>query len=181
MELETQRLIIRPWQEDDLEALYLQARDPEIGPLCGWKVHESIEESDMVLHEVLMRPDNAAVCYKLSSHPNQPIGSVGLTPGGINWELPADEGEIGYWLARLLWGHGLGTEAAGALLRYGFEDLGLKKIYAAYFADNERSHHVMEKLGMRYVRSFPAMTDYGTQRKEYMGISRNEWIRNRYR
>ena len=58
--------------------------------------------------------------------------------------------EIGYWVGVPYWGRGYATEAARAVLRFGFEDLGLNKIYAGYFARNEASGNVMRKLGMRH-------------------------------
>lgn len=45
MILETERLILRPWKEDDAENLYKYARNPEVGPIAGWPVHTSVENS----------------------------------------------------------------------------------------------------------------------------------------
>lgn len=45
MQLETKRLILRPWQEEDAEELYKYAKDPRVGPIAGWPVHSSVENS----------------------------------------------------------------------------------------------------------------------------------------
>jgi [ribosomal protein S5]-alanine N-acetyltransferase len=56
--------------------------------------------------------------------------------------------EMGYWIGRPYWGRGYCTEAARELLRYGFENLGLARIFACHFKENEASGRVMRKLGM---------------------------------
>jgi RimJ/RimL family protein N-acetyltransferase len=70
------------------------------------------------------------------------IGMVGLTPAE-----GADTAELGYWLARAHWGRGITSEAAGAVVSYGFATLGLPFITSGYFEDNPASGRVLEKLG----------------------------------
>ncbi len=71
------------------------------------------------------------------------IGGIGLT-----LERRFDRAEAGYWLGQPHWGRGLASEALGALLRFGFEELGLNKIYATHLAGNPASGRVMRKNGM---------------------------------
>lgn len=71
------------------------------------------------------------------------IGGIGLNP-----EPRHHRAEAGYWLGQPYWGQGLATEALGALLRFGFEELGLHKIYATHHADNPASGRVMAKNGL---------------------------------
>ncbi len=71
------------------------------------------------------------------------IGGIGLTP-----ERRFDRAEAGYWLGQPYWGRGLASEALGALLRFGFEELRLNKIYATHIASNFASGRVMLKNGM---------------------------------
>lgn len=59
--LETERLILRPWAEADAEALYKYAKDPEVGPIAGWPVHTSVENSREIIREVLSAPETYAV------------------------------------------------------------------------------------------------------------------------
>lgn len=71
------------------------------------------------------------------------IGGIGLT-----LERRFDRAEAGYWLGQPYWGRGLASEALGALLRFGFEELRLNKIYATHLASNPASGRVMLKNGM---------------------------------
>lgn len=148
MILETERLILRPWQESDAEHLYQYAKDPAVGPIAGWPVHASVEDSREIIRSVLSAPNTYAVVVKAD---DRPAGSIGLMLGdSSNLNLPADEGEIGYWIGVPYWGRGLIPEAVRTLMRYGFEDLGLAKIWCGYFDGNDKSRRVQEKCGFRY-------------------------------
>lgn len=70
------------------------------------------------------------------------IGAIGLTP-----EEDADTAELGYWLSRNHWGQGIATEAARAVVSYGFDKLNLPYITSGYFEENPASGRVLEKLG----------------------------------
>ena len=108
--IETERLILRPWREEDAAELYRWASDPEVGPAAGWAPHESVEDSLNVLRTILIKPDTWAVTQKGS---DAPVGSVGIFPSSCS--LAEKQPEIGYWLARLLWGKGYIPEAVRAL------------------------------------------------------------------
>lgn len=73
------------------------------------------------------------------------MGAVGLE---IN--RPMDRAELGFWIGVPYWNQGYTTEAAGAMLGYGFKHLGLNRIYAGHFAGNDASARVQQKLGMKY-------------------------------
>ena len=77
MTLETERLILRPWKEDDAESLYKYAKNPEVGPIAGWPVHTSVENSREIIKSVLAADETYAVCLR---EDNVAIGSIGLTP-----------------------------------------------------------------------------------------------------
>lgn len=148
MELRTDRLILRPWTEEDAESLYEYAKDELIGPSEGWMPHKSVDESREIIRTVLSAPENYAVCLK---NDNKAIGCIGLTVGRYsNLDLPDDEGEIGYWLGVPFWGQGLIPEACREMIRHGFEDLKLKKLWCGYFDGNEKSKRVQEKCGFTY-------------------------------
>ena len=148
MILETERLILRPWSEDDAEALYEYAKDPEVGPIAGWPIHTSVENSRDIIREVLSSPGIYAVVLK---DENKPVGSVGLTIGeASNLDIPDTEGEIGYWIGVPYWGQGLIPEAVRELMRYGFETLHLEKLWCGYFDGNVKSKRAQEKCGFRY-------------------------------
>ena len=75
MELQTKRLILRPWQESDAEALYKYACNPNIGPIAGWPPHTSIGNSREIIKGVLSAPETYAVVLKETG---ETIGSVGI-------------------------------------------------------------------------------------------------------
>ena len=145
--IETERLIQRPWQEGDAEALYKYASDPDIGPPAGWPPHTSVENSRDIICHVLAVPETYAVCLKDGS----PIGSVGLKlKGSTDMTDREDECELGYWIGKPFWGQGLIPEASRALLRHAFEDLGMRAVWCGYYEGNEKSKRVQEKLGFVY-------------------------------
>ena len=142
MILQTKRLILRPWSENDAEELYKYASDPEVGPPAGWPPHTSVENSLEIIRTVLSAPETYAVCLKENG---KPIGSVGLHRNDLAER--DDEYELGYWIGKPFWGQGLIPEASRELLRYAFEDLGMNRIWCGYYDGNEKSRRVQEKLG----------------------------------
>lgn len=148
MILETSRLILRPWEDSDAEALYKYASDPKVGPAAGWAVHTSVENSREIIQNFLSDPETYAVVLKEVGHP---VGSIGLMLGKASKSIiPDTEAEIGYWLGVPYWGRGLITEAAREMLRYGFEDLHLEKIWCKSYDGNVQSQRVQEKCGFRF-------------------------------
>ena len=148
MILATKRLILRPWNLTDAESLYKYASDPQVGPVAGWRPHESVEESESVIKNILSAPETYAVTLKETG---EAIGSIGLKFGeNTDFTDRNDECEIGYWLGTPYWGKGLMTEAVKEILRHAFEDLALSKVWAGYYDGNERSRRVQEKCGLKY-------------------------------
>ena len=145
MILETNRLILRPWCEDDAEDLYTYASDPEVGPPAGWLPHASVENSREIIRTVLSAPDTFAVCLKENG---KPIGSIGFHRNDL--AESDDEYELGYWIGKPFWGQGLIPEAAREMLRYAFEDLKMNRIWCGYYDGNEKSRRVQQKLGFDY-------------------------------
>lgn len=146
--LETERLILRPWREDDAELLYKYASDPDIGPPAGWPSHTSIENSREIIRNVLSSPETYAVCLKTDG---LPIGSVGLKMGeATDMTEREDECELGYWIGKPFWGMGLIPEASRELLRHAFEELGMRAVWCGYYDGNIKSRRVQEKLGFEY-------------------------------
>ena len=145
MILQTKRLILRPWSENDAEELYKYASDPEVGPPAGWPPHTSVENSREIIRTVLSAPETYVVCLKENG---KPIGSVGLHRNDLAEK--DDEYELGYWIGKPFWGQGLIPEASRELLRYAFEDLRMNRIWCGYYDGNEKSRRVQEKLGFVY-------------------------------
>ena len=145
--LETERLILRSWQESDAETLYTYASDPAVGPPAGWPPHTSAENSREIIKAVLSKPETYAICLKDGT----PIGSVGLKlNGSTDMTDRDDECELGYWIGKPFWGQGLIPEASRELLRHAFEDLGMRSVWCGYYEGNEKSRKVQTKLGFIY-------------------------------
>ena len=102
--METKRLILRKWTEEDAENLYKYAKDPDVGPAAGWPPHKSIEESRAVIRDVFNGAECYAICEKEN---NQAIGAVELKlKGHTDMTDREDECELGYWLGKPFWGKG---------------------------------------------------------------------------
>ncbi|MCR5767679.1 MAG: GNAT family N-acetyltransferase [Lachnospiraceae bacterium] len=147
MTMETERLILRPWEETDAEECYKYAKDPQVGPAAGWPAHTSIENTRQVIKDILMAPETYAIVLKETG---LPVGSIGfhhndLAPG-------EDEAELGYWIGKPYWGRGLVPEAAREMIRHAFEDLHFNRIWCGYYEGNDKSKRVQEKLGFKHQR-----------------------------
>ena len=148
MILETDRLILRRWEDGDAEDLYRYAKDPEVGPIAGWPAHQSIGESRDVIKNVFNGKEAYAICLKTD---NRAIGAIELKLNGhTDMTVRDDECELGYWLGKPFWGQRLVPEAVRELLRHAFEDLGLARVWCGYYDGNEKSKRVQAKLGFRY-------------------------------
>ena len=148
MELTTKRLILRHWKETDADSLYQYAKDPAVGPVTGWPAHKNVQESRDVIRNVLSARQCYAVCLKTDG---RAIGSIELILNGrTDMTEREDECELGFWLGQDFWGQGIMPEAAGELLRYGFEDLHMQTIWCAYYDGNVKSKRTQEKIGFIY-------------------------------
>ena len=148
MMLETKRLILRPWREDDAADLFAFAKDPDIGLPAGWPPHTDVENSRQIIRDVLSAPETYAVCLKENG---RAIGSVGLKLGdATDMTDRADECELGYWIGKPYWGQGLIPEASRELLRHAFEDLKMRAVWCGYYDGNIKSRRVQDKLGFVY-------------------------------
>ena len=176
MEIVTDRLILRPWQESDAESLYKYAQDPRIGPIAGWPPHTSVEDSLNIIRTVFVAPETYAVVLKETG---EPVGSIGIMFGdGLHSaEMQADEAEIGYWLGVPYWGQGLIPEAVRCLQKRCFEDLGMTAVWCGYYDGNAKSRRVMEKCGFRFHHTEEGKTSpLGDVRTEhFMRITKGEW------
>ena len=173
--LETERLILRPFTEDDAQALYAYASHPEVGPPAGWKPHESVEESREVIRTIFLPSDTLAVVRRADG---RLIGSAGFVDRHRT-ELGTPSEEIGYSLARDCWGQGLIPEAVRAIIRHAFTQLDYQALWAAYYDGNRKSKRVMLKCGMTYrlSRIEPVAQLNETRLARYYAITRREWER----
>ncbi|MCL1941914.1 MAG: GNAT family N-acetyltransferase [Synergistaceae bacterium] len=152
--METERLILKPWSEEDAEALYAYAKDPDVGPHAGWKPHADAAESLHIIRTLFLPNDVWAVVLKSSG---KIIGSVGLEPDKRRPGIKSSE--LGYALSREHWGKGVMTEAAKAVIDFAFEVFKLDVIAICTGPKNKRSQSVIQKCGFTYE---------GTERRCYV-------------
>jgi RimJ/RimL family protein N-acetyltransferase len=174
MYFETERLIARPWTLHDVDAAYQMYGDPEVMRFLGRNgvadVVSSTEEMREKLAKAIGKYANQSsfvyAALELKPAP-KPIGTILLKPLELSSGGPAsDEIEIGWHLARSHWQKGLGTEAARAIMQYGFAHLPVSELHAIAYPENLASIRIMQKLGMKHQGS----TDryYGVTTEHYL-------------
>lgn len=175
----TERLVLRPWKEEDAECLYELAKDPKVGPMAGWPPHISVENSKEIIQQALMAPLTFALALK--DEPHKVIGSIGIMLNSEEIRFPfmdQKDAEIGFWLGVPYWGKGYVPEAVRNLLAYCFEELLLDNIWCGYYEGNDKSKRVQEKLGFDYVRTekqlyVPLLDEYRDE--HFTKLSKKQW------
>ena len=160
-ELETERLILKPWKEEYAEGLYGYAKDPDVGPHAGWKPHEDVAESLKIIETLFLPNDVWAVTIKSSG---KIIGSVGLERDKRRPGIKS--GELGYALSKEYWGNGIMTEAATAVMDFAFSVLGFEIVSVCTNPLNKKSQSVIRKCGFTYE---------GTERRAYKIFDGTIW------
>ena len=150
--IETARLKLRPFVEADVEAIFPVVSQPEFPKQMSWAAHrERGETLEWVKSQIAAIAENTGCAWAILVD-NRAVGCVSFDE--IEWQLRAlrvDRTELGYWLAPAHWGKGLMTEAASAVVRFGFETIGLHKVTTRCFGENHASRRVIEKVGFRFV------------------------------
>ncbi|MDQ2985154.1 MAG: GNAT family N-acetyltransferase [Armatimonadota bacterium] len=141
--LKTKRLTLRPWRTSDAEAVFAYASDPETTRYMVFDTHTSIADS----REFLSRaPTSEEYGFAVTVDDDDiAVGGCGIRPTPQHRKA-----EVGYILHKSIWGNGYATELTRELIRHGFEDLNLGRIYARTDERNIGSVRVMEKAGMTY-------------------------------
>ena len=145
--LETPRLVIRRMAMADAEDIYEYGRDPEVSRHVLWDAYRSLGEARMYLKYVqrqyrLNEPASWGIELKATG---RLIGTIGF----MWWNQEYRSAEVGYSLSRAYWNQGLMTEALGAVIKFGFEEMNLNRIEAQHETTNPASGRVMEKVGMK--------------------------------
>ena len=148
--LETHRLILRPYSLSDIADLVRFAGAREVAATTLRIPHPYTEQNarDFIAARLAESEAEAAPETRFAIT----LRSNGQFCGGTGFRLEPDRhhAELGYWLGVPFWGQGYATEAARAMIDYGFDHLGLHRIYASHFAQNLASGRVLRKIGMRY-------------------------------
>lgn len=144
--LETENLIMRPWDISDAEDMYEYAKTPNVGPMAGWQPHKDIEESRKIIASFIENDTDWAIVNKRN---NKVIGSVGLNKSSY----PSGSfvvREVGYVLNPTYWGHGLAAECVKEVMRFAFTEFGVDMLCVRHYSFNLQSKRVIEKCGFRY-------------------------------
>jgi ribosomal-protein-alanine N-acetyltransferase len=147
-ELETERLRLRRFRHGDLRDTFAWTGDPEVSRYTFWSVHKTLNDTQQFLD----------FCFK--EYSERGIGpwaaelkTTGVVVGNCSYgaiHLSDARVELAFFFARQCWGQGLAVEGLSALLRFGFEDLGLNRMEARCMPVNVASERVMQKLGMQF-------------------------------
>lgn len=144
MELRTATLVLREFTPDDVAAVHEYASDPVVCQDVEWGPNSPGDTRRVVAFWVAeqAQEDRDGWTLAITERGGRPMGAVSL-----NRRSP-HTAEIGYVLAQPYWGRGLGTEAAGAAVRWAFGEGGFHRVQATCRPENVASWRVMEKVGL---------------------------------
>lgn len=146
--LETQRLRLRPLDMSDAPQMQTLASDYTIAAMTLSTPHPYPEDAAQAFIASTKEQLETGVAYVFAIVPHTASALVGVV--GIHPQPAHQRAELGYWMGSLYRGSGYMTEAVKRVMRFGFEDLRLNRIYAACYAENIASKRVMQKAGMVY-------------------------------
>ena len=158
--LKTPRLEIREFTADDFPALHACTSDPLVTRFFSWGPNTESETREFLERVVQAAPQRPREHYVFAVV----LLGYGLIGGCFLDRRRDQEFEIGYYLRRDCWNQGLATEAAGALVPFGFRDLGAHRLYARVDPENPASARVLESIGFRLEGEFRSDT-----------LNRGEW------
>ncbi|MEC4985618.1 MAG: GNAT family N-acetyltransferase [Oscillatoria sp. PMC 1068.18] len=172
--LATQRLILRSFSLADAPTVQHLLREKEVTVMTAipHPYEEGMAEKWIQTHRQDFAAEKQATFAITLESSGELCGAIGLI---INRR--DNNAEMGYWIGKAYWNQGYCTEAGKAMLKYGFETLGLNRIHAAHFARNPGSGRVMEKMGMSqegYLRQHTLKGDNYEDVVQY-GILKSEW------
>jgi [ribosomal protein S5]-alanine N-acetyltransferase len=151
--LRTERLRLRSFRTDDFDAVHEYGSDPEVVRFMPWGPNTLEDTRDFVALAIASGTESPRVKFQFAvvlrdtdEMKSRLIGGCWIGSGMTEHNSV----EIGYCLHRHVWGQGFGTELASALLRFGFEQLGLHRIFAYCDIRNVGSYRIMEKIGMQH-------------------------------
>ena len=153
----TDRLKFRKEEVTDINSIYEMLCDPEVGKFRGGVTKKSIEEIKEIIAEnsnkFSVKTDDIA---KGKGHCTFGVFDIDtdefMGSCGLKFCKPMNEVELWYLFRRPFWGKGFGYESANAVLRFGFEKMGLPAIYAAVDPENTASEIILKKIGMNYIK-----------------------------
>jgi RimJ/RimL family protein N-acetyltransferase len=178
--LETERLVLRRFTEDDAELLVELDSDPEVMQFITGGLPTSRREVETEILPAYLayydRDDRFGFWAAIERSSGEFVGWFHFRPESDD---APDHIELGYRLRRSAWGKGYATEGSRALIEKGFAELGVERVFAATMVVNVASRRVMEKSGLRYVRTFHQPWPYPIEGEEHGDVEyallRSEW------
>lgn len=161
LELETERLLLRPPVPEDAEVLAPMYADPDVMRYLGDGRTLAREDTERSVHRMIegWRADGFGLFTTVRKEDETVIGRIGLIVWNPEtWQLTRANGdgptelEVGYTLGRPFWGLGYATEAAAAARDFALERLGARRLIALIIHGNDASENVARKLGFEYER-----------------------------
>jgi ribosomal-protein-alanine N-acetyltransferase len=176
IELHTERLILRPWKQSDLNDFYEYASMDGVGQMAGWKPHQDLAESQQILDLFIQGKKTFAI-----EKDHKCIGSIGIEKYNEQ-DLPdlADlkARELGFVLSKTYWGQGIMPEAVKEVIRWLFEEKGLDCITCGYFKWNHQSKSVQRKCGFVPYRTVQYKTRMNTiEETEINLLMKEDWMK----
>jgi ribosomal-protein-alanine N-acetyltransferase len=148
---ETERLLLRRIDQDDLDAYAALNADPEVTRYLGSGRTRTREETQAEIDYVVRSYEQRG--YSLWATVRKSDGAFIGRCGLLNWHLDgSDEVEVAYGLSRPYWGSGYATEAARAVRDWAFAHLDVERLVSLIVPENEASKNVAKKNGMRFLR-----------------------------
>lgn len=174
MRLYTERLILKPAQLSDLDALFKIYGDPATNTFNPSGPFPDIGYANDVLQEWLNHWKDKSFGYWAVSMQEEPERVIGF--GGLSMKRHSEQmlTNLGYRFETAAWGKGFATELAKFLIRYGFTELSLQEISATTRANHLASRHVLEKSGLRYIRDIH--DDAGAPPSMLFNLTQKAWF-----
>ncbi|MFF2090039.1 GNAT family N-acetyltransferase [Paenibacillus sp. NPDC058174] len=153
MYIETSRLLLREWEETDLESFYQLNADETV--MTFFPKTLSMEETNLFYQSIVSEFKQCGFgLYAVEVKENKEfIGFIGFHRAAFEADFTPCI-EIGWRLKKEAWGKGYATEGAKACLQYGFDTLGFKDVYSFTADLNHPSKSVMTKIGMSFIKTF---------------------------
>lgn len=154
-ELSTSNLILRKFRYDDAEQFYTRVSGSEqVSKYMLFHPHKTLNESQASIEKILSRYEAGntytwAIALRLD---DSVIGRIDL----LRFDEAESSCSFAYMLGKGYWGHGYGTEALSAVLKFAFEKLQMQVVVADHMSENIASGTVMKKVGMNYVKTHTA-------------------------
>ena len=164
--METERILLRKIQREDVEDIFEYAVEPDTGPMAGWEPHKNIEETHKIM-DIWLNPECREVVYGVVYKPeNKVIGTLGVTELNkhvkdknnvfVNQIIETGKKtyELGCVLGKKYWGKGIATEIIKLIIDYLFENLEADVIICCHYKENIGSKKAQERNNLKVIGEY---------------------------